>query len=167
MNKKALVITVNAELCEWIYEQLKKENKYNESVNDFLEGMSGLKEKEYDSLIISRNDRNIQEEHVPEKIKSGHLLIDVTNRSVYYREDMIKLTPKEFDILYFLANNKGKVYSKYQIYSSVWKEQYTFDDSNIMAHIRKLRRKIEPNPTNPTFILTVWGVGYKFNRNIE
>ncbi|MGL4343564.1 MAG: winged helix-turn-helix domain-containing protein, partial [Cellulosilyticaceae bacterium] len=64
--------------------------------------------------------------------------------------------------LYLLANNRGRVYTKDQIYENVWKEHYTCDDSNIMSHIRKLRKKIEPNPTKPCFVVTVWGVGYKF-----
>ncbi|WP_442935415.1 winged helix-turn-helix domain-containing protein [Niameybacter sp.] len=97
-----------------------------------------------------------------EKIQSGALMIDKVNRSVSYGQDLIQLTPKEFDILCLLASNKGKIYSKEQIYSNVWKEAYTYDDSNIMAHIRKLRKKIEPDPTHPIFILTIWGVGYKF-----
>ena len=56
------------------------------------------------------------------------------------------LTPKEFDILYFLAQNRGEVFTKEQIYRAVWEDDYLLDDSNIMAFIRKLRKKIEPAP---------------------
>ncbi len=56
------------------------------------------------------------------------------------------MTPKEFDILYFLAQNRGEVFTKEQIYRAVWSEDYLLDDSNIMAFIRKLRKKIEPDP---------------------
>lgn len=167
MNKKALVISIDQKLCEWLYHQLKEGNNGIEAANDLLEGLSGLKENEYGSLIINKIDAMSYEGEKVEKIKCGNLLIDGANRSVYYRDQIIQLTPKEFDILYLLASNKGKVYSKHQIYNSVWKESYTFDDSNIMAHIRKLRKKIEPNPKNPIFILTVWGVGYKCSSNIE
>ena len=73
------------------------------------------------------------------------------------------LTAKEFDLLYFLAKNRGKVFTKKQIYRAVWKDEYAFDDNNIMVHIRRLRKKIEPNPEQPQFIQTVWGVGYKFD----
>ncbi|WP_413083839.1 winged helix-turn-helix domain-containing protein [Treponema sp.] len=72
------------------------------------------------------------------------------------------LTPKEFDILFFLASNRGEVFTKEQIYYAVWKEGYFLDDSNIMAFIRKIRKKIETNPDAPKYILKVWGIGYKF-----
>ncbi|HHV25932.1 MAG TPA: response regulator transcription factor [Tissierellia bacterium] len=75
----------------------------------------------------------------------------------------VELTAKEFDLLYFLAKNKGKVFTKKQIYHAVWNDEYAFDDNNIMVHIRRLRKKIELNPEQPKFIQTVWGVGYKFN----
>lgn len=67
------------------------------------------------------------------------------------------------DILYFLARNRGEVFTKEQIYQAVWENDYLLDDSNIMAFIRKLRKKIEPNPDSPEYILTIWGIGYKFN----
>ena len=71
--------------------------------------------------------------------------------------------PKEFDILWFLAQNRGEVFTKEQIYRAVWSDNYLLDDSNIMAFIRKLRKKIEPDPDAPRYILTLWGIGYKFN----
>lgn len=78
----------------------------------------------------------------------------------------IILTPKEFDILYFLAKNKGEVFTKEQIYQAVWEEDFLLSDNNIMAFIRKLRKKIEPQPDSPEYIITIWGIGYKFNENI-
>lgn len=61
-----------------------------------------------------------------------------------------------------LAQNPGIVFTKDQIYRAVWENEYLMDASNIMAFIRKLRKKIEPNPDAPEYILTVWGIGYKF-----
>ena len=78
----------------------------------------------------------------------------------------VSLTPKEFEILYFLAQNRGEVFTKEQIYKAVWSENYLLDDSNIMAFIRKLRKKIEPNPDEPKYILTIWGIWYKFNDRV-
>ena len=66
----------------------------------------------------------------------------------------------------FLAQNRGEVFTKEQIYKAVWSENYLLDDSNIMAFIRKLRKKIEPNPDEPKYILTIWGIGYKFNDRV-
>lgn len=96
-------------------------------------------------------------------LKAGDLSIDLRRRTVTKNGENIFLTPKEFDILYFLFENRGEVFTKEQIYSAVWKEGYLLSDSNIMAFIRRLRTKIEDEPDNPAYILTIWGVGYKFN----
>lgn len=74
----------------------------------------------------------------------------------------IYLTAKEFDLLYFLFCHKGKVFTKEQLYENIWGLNYITDCKNLTSFIRKLRRKIEPFPDNPQYILTVWGVGYKF-----
>lgn len=92
------------------------------------------------------------------------MTIDITNRLVLVNDVQVELTGKEFDLLSFLAANKGKVFTKKQIYTNVWEEEYAFDDSNIMSFISKLRKKIEPDPEHPFYILTVRGVGYRFNR---
>ncbi|MBD5543906.1 MAG: response regulator transcription factor [Lachnospiraceae bacterium] len=92
------------------------------------------------------------------------MVIDNVNRIVLINDVQVELTGKEFDLLSFLAANKGKVFTKKQIYTHVWEEEYVFDDSNIMSFISKLRKKIEPDPEHPFFILTVRGVGYRFNR---
>ena len=92
------------------------------------------------------------------------MTIDNFNRLVLIGGMQVELTGKEFDLLSFLASNKGKVFTKKQIYTHVWEEEYAFDDSNIMSFISKLRKKIEPDPEHPFYILTVRGVGYRFNR---
>lgn len=94
-------------------------------------------------------------------ITIGELSIDLASRAVKVSGAPVSLTPKEFDILAFLANNRGTVFSKEEIYRAVWKDEYLLDDSNIMAFVRKIRKKIEPEPDNPRYLLTVWGVGYK------
>ena len=93
------------------------------------------------------------------------MVIDKTSRTVTVKNMPIELTGKEFDLLLFLASNKGRVFTKKQIYTQVWEEEYAFDDSNIMSFISKLRKKIEPNPEQPFFIQTVRGVGYRFNKS--
>lgn len=75
----------------------------------------------------------------------------------------IQLTAKEFDLLYFLSSHKGQVFTKEQIYENVWGYDNAPDASNLSSFIRKLRLKIEPRPDKPRYIITVWGVGYKFN----
>ena len=92
------------------------------------------------------------------------MMIDKTSRIVEVNEQPVELTGKEFDLLLFLASNKGRIFTKKQIYTQVWEDEYAFDDSNIMSFISKLRKKIEPDPEHPFYIQTVRGVGYRFNK---
>ena len=94
------------------------------------------------------------------------MVIDKVNRTVTLQNLPVELTGKEFGLLVFLASNKGRVFTKKQIYTQVWAEEYAFDDSNIMSFISKLRKKIEPNPEQPFYIQTVRGVGYQFNKEV-
>ena len=95
------------------------------------------------------------------------LAIIPSKRQVLLHQKEVILTAKEFDILELLARNKGRVFSKDEIYDRIWGESYVLDNRNIIAYINKIRKKIEPDPSNPIYILTVWGVGYKFNDQIE
>lgn len=99
-------------------------------------------------------------------IQLGNLTINKCGREVYKGNYLLELTAKEFDLLVFFAQNRGQVFTKKQIYHAVWNDEYTFDDNNIMVHIRRLRKKIEDNPEDPKYILTVWGIGYKCEKNI-
>lgn len=90
--------------------------------------------------------------------------IDKLNRTVLVDNVSVELTSKEFDLLTFLASNKGRIFTKKQIYTQVWKDEYAFDDNNIMSFISKLRKKIETDPERPFYILTIRGVGYRFNK---
>lgn len=93
------------------------------------------------------------------------LCIDKYKRIVVRDENEIELTYTEFEILLLLAQNAGIVFSKEQIYDSVWEEPYFGDYNIVMSHIRNIREKIEDNPSKPIYIQTVWGVGYRFNKN--
>lgn len=97
----------------------------------------------------------------------GPLVIDPAYMRVTYHNQELALTGKEYDLLYFLASHPGQIFTKKQIYRNVWHDEYAYDDNNIMVHIRRLRKKVEPDPGNPIFILTVWGMGYKFNGDVE
>lgn len=78
----------------------------------------------------------------------------------------IELTNYEFGILYLLARNPGQVFTRGQIYTQVWSSPYYGADDSVSSLIRRIRKKIEPDPARPTYILTVWGVGYKFNSHV-
>lgn len=92
----------------------------------------------------------------------GALKIDFDNYTVYKNNQFIKLTNKEFSILRLLATNQKRVYSKAQLYAHVWEENYYGDENVINVQIRRLRGKIEDNPSDPKYIITIWGIGYKF-----
>ena len=95
------------------------------------------------------------------------LCIDKYKRNVVREENEIELTYTEFEILLLLAQNAGVVFSKEQIYDTVWKEPYFGDYNIVMSHIRNIREKIEDNPGKPLYIQTVWGIGYRFNKNLS
>ncbi|KAB1438360.1 response regulator transcription factor [Candidatus Galacturonibacter soehngenii] len=99
-----------------------------------------------------------------ETLEFEEMSISKTTREVFINDSSIELTAKEFELLYFLAKHPGQVFTKKQIYNQVWQEEYAFDDNNIMVHIRRLRKKIEPDLEHPSYIQTVWGVGYKFGK---
>ena len=101
---------------------------------------------------------------VPIKQQMNDFRIDPLTRTyVKNTGETVYLTAKQFDLLYFLSSHKGQVFTKEQIYENVWGYDNAPDASNLSSFIRKLRLKIEPYPDNPRYIITVWGVGYKFS----
>lgn len=94
-------------------------------------------------------------------IEINDLIINKNTHGVKISDLDVKLTPIEFDILLFLARNKGKVFSVEKIYEAVWDSEFLESDNTVMVHIRKIREKIEENPRKPRIVKTVWGVGYK------
>lgn len=91
------------------------------------------------------------------------LSIDLKSYTVQARGEDVALTAKEFELLKFLASHPGQVFTKTQLFRNVWNDSFIEDDNTVMVHIRKLRKKIEADPSNPAFIQTVWGIGYKFS----
>ena len=162
MHKNIEVINVNKPLLKWASDSMRQTDQKHSGAEELIRGLNGIVNDEYTSLMIEYGDsRNNNNENG--KICCGDLSIYISSRRVTRGGTDIILTPKEFDILYFLARNRGEVFTKEQIYQAVWDEEYLLDDSNIMAFIRKIRKKIEPNPDAPQYILTIWGIGYKFN----
>ena len=99
-------------------------------------------------------------------IRFSGLSIDPGARVVQTAGGPIELPPKEFDLLLLLARNQGRVLTKQRIYEEVWGEPYAYDDSTIMAIVSRLRKKIEPDQSHPSYIQTVRGVGYRFSREV-
>lgn len=97
-----------------------------------------------------------------EVITFENFRLEPASRSVLCLDEEIPLTAKEFDLLLFLAQHPRQVFSRAQLMEQVWGYQYIGDASTVTVHIRRLREKIEAEPSQPRHILTVWGVGYKF-----
>lgn len=93
------------------------------------------------------------------------LILNTSTREVQVNGEKMNLTGKEFDILQLMIKAPGRIFSAEDIYESVWHEPYFYNSSStIMTHIKKLRQKLEGDPKNPQYILTVWGVGYKIEK---
>jgi len=94
------------------------------------------------------------------------LSIDLQKRKVTLDGSKIELTPKEFDMLLLMAQKPGRIFSRNDLLNQVWGYNYDGYEHTVNSHINRLRNKIEKDPNNPRFILTSWGVGYKFNDEI-
>ncbi|MED2765873.1 response regulator transcription factor [Bacillus thuringiensis] len=90
------------------------------------------------------------------------LTINLNTYTVHTNKEEISLTGKELELLKFFTSNPGQVFTKTQLFRNVWDDNYIEDDNTVMVHIRKIRKKIEIDPSNPKFIQTIWGIGYKF-----
>jgi len=127
------------ELVARVKSQLRRFYKFNKKVD-----------------ISADDDKNV--------IQIDDLVINLETHEVLLGENLLKLTPTEFDILALLAQSRGKVFSIENIYESVWNQEFMTSDNTVMVHIRKIREKVEEDPRNPRFIKTVWGVGYKIEK---
>ena len=130
-----------------------------EEEQDFEELILFLKEKGYREFISMVSTDNV--------LNYDGIEINPQYRTVRKRGIEIGLTNYEFEILYLLARHPGQVFSKEQIYNQVWKEPYYRAEDNVMSLIRRIRKKIEPDSSKPIYVLTVWGIGYKFNNAIK
>ncbi len=95
-------------------------------------------------------------------LHADDLVIDASRRRVFQREREVELTPREFDLLYTLALNRGIVLSREKLLERVWGYDYYGDTRTVDVHIRHIRDKLGDNPQEPRYLETVWGVGYKF-----
>lgn len=164
MKKSIGFVLMDSSLTTWLLEKLTNDPPVSDCVDDLRDGVVNMLSGEVNSLLLSRTeDTKLPCLKQADEIQIGELEIYPKSRRVISAGKEVSLTPKEFDILYLLAQNRGEVFTKEQIYRAVWSDDYLLDDSNIMAFIRKLRKKIEPDPDAPKYILTIWGIGYKMN----
>lgn len=112
--------------------------------------------------ILRRVRSREAEEDSGNVVKSGDVSMDTDRRSLRIAGEDINLTSKEFDMLLLLVNHPGKVYSRDSLLHTIWGSDYPGDARTVDVHIRRLREKIEPSPSEPRYVHTKWGVGYYF-----
>lgn len=112
--------------------------------------------------IMRRTGKKEKDEKDAKVIVKGDLKLDCESRRVFSKDREINLTAKEFDLLELLAHNPNKVYSREDLLNLVWGYEYPGDARTVDVHIRRLREKIEVNPSDPKYVYTKWGVGYYF-----
>ena len=95
-------------------------------------------------------------------IRRGDISINATTRRVQTSRGDVTLTAREFDLLYFLASHPDQVFSREQLLEAVWDIAFPGEDSTVTVHVRRLRAKLEADPSQPRYLTTVWGVGYRF-----
>ncbi|WP_456458182.1 response regulator transcription factor [Reichenbachiella sp.] len=106
-------------------------------------------------------------ENAEELISSGNIEIDQKKRKVLKAGERVDLTPKEYDLLNLLAKNPGRSYTRERLLSLIWGYEFSGYEHTVNSHINRLRAKIEDDLNKPTYILTTWGVGYRFNDEIN
>ena len=112
--------------------------------------------------IIRRNNKNHTKEEADRIIERGDLRLELDGRRLFITDEEVNLTAKEFDLLELLITNPNKVYSRENLLNTVWGYEYPGDVRTVDVHIRRLREKIEVNPSEPKYVHTKWGVGYYF-----
>ena len=115
----------------------------------------------------AKMDRERIESNSNSELKFLNLTINIDKRKVIQNDMKIDLSPKEFELLVLMASNPGKNYSRSNLLSLIWGYDFEGYEHTVNSHINRLRAKIEPEMANPTYIITTWGVGYKFNEDIE
>lgn len=101
-------------------------------------------------------------DHEEETLQAGDIRIELDTRKVYIKDRCLELTAREFELLTHFVRNPGRVYSRTQLLDQVWGYGHDGYEHTVNSHINRLRAKIEDDPANPQYVLTVWGVGYKF-----
>ncbi|MEN8905376.1 MAG: response regulator transcription factor [Clostridiales bacterium] len=97
-----------------------------------------------------------------ESITFDDFIIDTHLKKLFKNNTEIKLTPKEFDLIFLMAASPGQIFSRNQLLDNVWGKDFFGDTKTLDVHIRRIRNKIEKNPSNPYYVKTVWGTGYKW-----
>jgi DNA-binding response OmpR family regulator len=130
------------------------------SVREFIARVKAIFRRQ--KMSVKEEDNNLSNT----VMEFGNLSVDIEMRKVALDGNKIELSPKEFELLVLLSSNPGKSYDRTKLLNLIWGYDFQGYEHTVNSHINRLRSKIEPDMSNPTFILTTWGVGYKFNEEL-
>lgn len=134
-----------------------------DQLNGLVLGADDYIEKPYDiDILLAKIDGIFKRRYAQDVMEAGDLILDKANRTVSRVGERLELRAKEFDLLLLLMENQGKVLNKEFIFNRVWGFDSFSEPQTLTVHIQWLRQKIEKDPKKPEHLLTVWGVGYKF-----
>ena len=165
MAKKVLVVDDEKLIVKGIRFSLEQDGMEVTCAYDGEEALMCAKEQNFDMILLDIMRRTSARGQIakPESIlESGDMRVDCESRRVSISGREVNLTAKEFDLLELLFRNPNKVYSREKLLNLVWGADYPGDVRTVDVHIRRLREKIETNPSEPRYVHTKWGVGYFF-----
>lgn len=134
--------------------------------DDYIVKPFSLRELAARIKTVLRRSAGVSQETVSSVIVRGELSLDISSHKVLKRGQEVLLTPTEFNILHLLATRPGTVYSRLQLLRQAMGEEYLYYERSIDTHVSNLRKKIEDNPSEPKYIETVFGVGYRFGEGL-
>lgn len=134
--------------------------------DDYLTKPFNLKELEARINALTRRYKlsDSCSDNIDKSLQFSSISINHSTRTVICNDMSVSLTGREFDILYYLASSPNTVYTKKQIYETIWKDEYIYDDGSLMAIICKIRKKLKECNPNVSYIETIHGIGYRFNK---
>ena len=134
-----------------------------DKLNGLMLGADDYIEKPYDiDIMLAKIGGIFKRRYALDELVDGDLRINKVSRTVYKNDLQLEMTAKEFDLLVLLIENKGKALTKEYLFNQIWGSDSFSEQQTLTVHIKWLRQKIEDDPKNPKHILTVWGVGYKY-----
>ena len=116
--------------------------------------------------VLRRTEIKVEKKENTIAINAENLTINIEKRKVLLDSQKIELSPKEFELLVLMASNPGRNYTRSELLNMIWGYNFEGYEHTVNSHINRLRAKIESDMANPNFILTTWGVGYKFNEDV-
>ena len=134
-----------------------------DKLNGLILGADDYIEKPYDiDIMLAKIGGIFKRRYALDELIDGDIRINKVNRTVYKNDVQIEMTAKEFDLLVLFIENKGKALTKDYLFNQIWGSDSFSEQQTLTVHIKWLRQKIEEDPKKPKHILTVWGVGYKY-----